>query len=92
MAVIIAAAVLANLSFISRRPFGVLPRRTLKSAWLHVSELGAAYLVFLYFCLWMERAEHGVAYSQGWEFYAASLCVFLVFGFPGFVFRFFVSR
>lgn len=49
-------------------------------------------LVVLYFLtgavVWYaERASLGQVAPQGWEFYAVTSCLFLVFAFPGFVYK-----
>ncbi|MBU3736362.1 MAG: DUF2818 family protein, partial [Methylobacterium sp.] len=54
-------------------------------------------LAVLYFCVGglARLAEHnaaGQAAKQHWEFYAVTVCLFLVFAFPGFVYRFLWRR
>jgi hypothetical protein len=49
-------------------------------------------LVILYFLtggfIWYaEHATLGQVAPQGWEFYAVTACLFLVFAFPGFVYK-----
>lgn len=49
-------------------------------------------LVVLYFAVggvawYAERATLGQVSHQDWEFYAVTSCIFLVFAFPGFVYR-----
>jgi len=49
-------------------------------------------LVILYFMIgaFIRYAEHatlGQVAPQGWEFYAVTACLFLVFAFPGFVYK-----
>ena len=36
--------------------------------------------------LWLE-ARQGALYPQSWEFYAITFCLFVVLGYPGFVYR-----
>ncbi|WP_341649723.1 DUF2818 family protein [Thauera humireducens] len=36
----------------------------------------------------LEAQGHGSVYAQNWAFYATTFCLFLVFAFPGFVFRY----
>jgi len=50
-------------------------------------------LVILYFvagglAMGLEAQAHGSVYAQNWEFYATTFCLFVVFAFPGFVFRY----
>jgi hypothetical protein len=35
----------------------------------------------------MEKKLNGEIYAQDWEFYAVTLCLFLVFALPGFIYR-----
>jgi hypothetical protein len=49
-------------------------------------------LVILYFLTgafigYAEHAMFGQVAAQGWEFYAVTACLFLVFAFPGFVYK-----
>ena len=36
----------------------------------------------------MEKKVTGEIYSKDWEFYAIGFCLFLVFAFPGFIYRY----
>lgn len=38
------------------------------------------------------EANLGNRFRQGWEFYAITLCLFLVLGYPGFVWRYLMKR
>ena len=54
-------------------------------------------LVVLYFILgfiirYAEYAKMGQASTQRWEFYAITMCLFLVLAFPGFIYRFFWKK
>ena len=49
-------------------------------------------LIVLYFivgslALYAEKATFGQVSHQDWEFYAITFCLFIVFSFPGFVYR-----
>ncbi|RJG00796.1 DUF2818 family protein [Noviherbaspirillum sedimenti] len=86
----IALAVLAaNLPFLNERLFALvrMPSRPQKPFWLRLLELLA-----LYFAVggvaYLLEARIGGVFSQGWEFYAVTACLFLVLAFPGFVFRY----
>ncbi len=80
----------ANAPFLSRRillvgrPVGY-DRGCDKQAWWRVLEI-----ILFYFCLLgMARAleaNAGEIYRQKWEFYAITASLFLVFGYPGFVY------
>jgi hypothetical protein len=54
-------------------------------------------LVVLYFVMgaiarYAESVTMGQVAPQKWEFYATTACVFLVFSFPGFIYRFLWQR
>lgn len=38
------------------------------------------------------EANLGNRFTQGWEFYAITMCLFLVLGYPGFVWRYLMKR
>jgi hypothetical protein len=81
----------ANLPFINQRLFVVVKinkTSTYKKAlWLRLFELtiyyflmgGLAYLI---------ESSIGNVFSQGWEFFAITVCLFIVFAFPGFIFQY----
>ena len=90
--IVIAVALLgANLPFLNQRLFAVIPVvRTpgrKKSIWWRLVELVLLYgvtggLGYLF------ESNIGNVFSQGWEFYAISACLFLVLAFPGFVYQY----
>ncbi len=85
-------AVLANLPFFTESVFGV---KRLKSGGkplaVRLLELLALYLLVLGVARLIESSQ-GNAFPQGWQFYATTVCLFLVLGFPGFVFRYLRRR
>ena len=85
--VLLAAAVAANLPFINERLFVVGPRRAPKGLGWRVLELALLYALVLGLGFALE-ARAGQRHSQGWEFYAVALCLFLTLAFPGFVWRY----
>ncbi|WP_077035024.1 DUF2818 family protein [Pelomonas sp. KK5] len=82
--VLLAAVVAANAPYFSKRMLLVGPRLHPKSAWWRLLELAllAVLTLMLGFAL---ESRIGQRQPQGWEFYAAATCIFLVLGFPGFV-------
>lgn len=91
-AVVLLAVVLANLPFLSERLFLV---RSFKSnqkpgGW-RLFELVACYAITAAIVWWIE-SRLGPVYKQRWEFYAVTVCLFLVFAYPGFVYRFLWRR
>lgn len=87
------AALAANLPFLNERLLGVLavPAFPRKPFWLRLLEM-----TVLYFAVggvaWLLESRIGGVFSQGWEFYAVTACLFLVLAFPGFVFRYLRKR
>jgi len=82
--VLLAAFVSANLPYLSARLLLVGPKRHPKPlGWraLELLLLGGLTLL-LGFGL---EARLGEGQPQGWDFFAATICVYLTLGFPGFV-------
>lgn len=79
----------ANLPFINDRVLGVLKtgRTAGKSGFVVCLELLVMYLVAGVIGFAFERSLSN-PFALGWEFYAITLCIFLVLGFPGFVYRY----
>ena len=83
--VILLALFCANLPFFNERLFAVIPvRRAIKPVWWRLLELLALYF-FVGVVARLMESRIGSVFSQGWEFYAVSGCLFLVFAYPGFV-------
>jgi hypothetical protein len=89
--VIVAALVAANLPFVSDRLFGVVPVRTAKSVGTRLAELVVLYFAVGLLGVLLERRA-GQVTVQGWEFYAVTGALFLVFAFPGFIWRYLVRH
>lgn len=86
---IILAFIAANLPWISERLFGIIPLKSdRKSAWLCLAEWLILYFLVGLVALGIEKKFTSDIYSQDWEFYASTFCLFLVFALPGFIFRF----
>jgi len=85
--VLLVALVLANLPFVNERLFVVGPRLARKPLGWRVLELLVWGGVALAVGLGLE-ARVGQRHPQNWEFYAAALCLFVTFAFPGFVWRY----
>ena len=82
--VLLAAVVAANAPYFSKRVLLVGPRQPHKSPWWRILELALLAVAVLMLGFMLE-SNIGQRQPQGWEFYAASTCLFLVLGFPGFV-------
>ncbi|MET3106569.1 hypothetical protein AAKU58_001388 [Oxalobacteraceae bacterium GrIS 1.18] len=87
---IILALAGANMPFINQRLFALIPIKkstNKKSIWIRLLELACCYFVLGGLGMWFE-ASIGNSFPQGWEFYAISACLFIVFAFPGFVYQY----
>jgi Protein of unknown function (DUF2818) len=83
------ALVAANLPFFSERLFFVIPfkQATKPFFWRLVEWLVLYFLVGL--AAYLLESKLGSVQTQRWEFYAVTICLFLVFAYPGFVYRYF---
>lgn len=85
---IVIAIIAANLPWLSERVFFLAaPSGGQKRAYWRWLEWLVLYFVAGAITLGMEKKINGEIYPQGWEFYAVTLCLFLVFALPGFVYR-----
>lgn len=87
-ALLLLSAVIANLPFFTERLFGVwMPKSGGKNLAWRLFEI-----VVLYFvaggAAWLMESRFGPVHGQNWEFYAITACMFLVFAYPGFVYRY----
>lgn len=93
--VVLLAMACANLPFVNQRVFGCVRvpsgARARKSVWWRIGELLILYVLVGAVGFWLE-AHAGNRFEQGWQFYAITLCLFLVFAFPGFTFQYLVKR
>ncbi len=89
--VIAIALMAANLPFLNEAIFGLIPLKAAKPFWLRLLEMTALYFVVGGLAYVLE-SRIGTAFAQNWEFYAITGCLFLVLGFPGFVFRYLRKR
>ncbi|BET09219.1 transmembrane lipoprotein [Pandoraea aquatica] len=86
--VILLAVLGANLPFVNQRLFGILGRKSaVKPLWLRLIEMVVAYFVVGALGYLIESGI-GNVFAQGWEFYAVTASLFVVFAFPGFVYRY----
>lgn len=86
---IVVALIAANLPWISDRLFGVISVKSdKKSVWLSFLEWFILYFLIGLVALGIEKKFTSDIYSQDWEFYASTFCLFFVFALPGLIFRF----
>lgn len=89
---ILFAVAAANLPFLNDRVLGVFKlTQTVKSAWIVSLELLAMYVLAGLLGFAFESALSN-PFALGWSFYAITLCIFLVLGFPGFVYRYLLKN
>lgn len=88
---ILLALLAANLPWFSGRLFYLLPVGNKHIGW-RLLELVVLYFVVGALAMFSERATQGQVAPQHWEFYAVTACLFLVFAFPGFVWRYLWRR
>jgi Na+(H+)/acetate symporter ActP len=90
--VILLALACANLPFINQRLFAIVPlRRARKPIWIRLAELIVCYAVVGAVGFAVE-ASLGNAFPQGWQFYAITACMMLVFAFPGYTWQYLVKH
>ncbi|WP_334106960.1 DUF2818 family protein [Methylobacillus sp.] len=83
------ALLAANLPWFSERLFYLIPVNGQQKAigW-SLLELIVLYFIVGGIAILVERGSIGQIAAQGWEFYAITFSLFLVFAFPGFVYRY----
>lgn len=86
--VILIFLVIANLPWLSERVFLVYPLQSPKSVLLRLMELVVFYFVSLLIAIVLEIKYSGDVYSQTWEFFVTTICLFLVLAVPGVIYRY----
>ncbi len=90
--VIVLALICANLPFVNQRVLALVPAGwPRKPFWLRGAELVAMYVVVGLIGFGIESSQ-GNAFPQGWQFYAITACLMLVFAFPGFTWQYLVRH
>lgn len=82
----------ANLPWFSERLFYAVPLKSGKHIGWRLLELIVLYFVLGGIALLTEKKTMGQISSQHWEFYATTVCLFLVLTTPGFVYRYLWRR
>lgn len=83
------ALIAANLPWMSDRIlFFRTPVDGVKRFWWRWLEWLLLYFIVGGIAIGLEVKQNGTQYPQGWEFYAVTVCLFLVLAFPGFIYRF----
>ncbi|MDO4640673.1 MAG: DUF2818 family protein [Neisseria sp.] len=81
------ALIFANAPFLTQRWFGVIALQR-KRFVHHLLELAAGFGLTAVLSYVLE-SRSGSVHPQGWEFYVVVVCLYLVFAFPCFVWRYF---
>jgi hypothetical protein len=90
LTLLLIAILAANLPWFSEKIFYMIPLKNQpKSMGWSLLELVILYFVVGAIAFYAERATMGQTVPQRWEFYVITACLFLVFAFPGFVYRYF---
>ena len=90
--VIALMAFCANFPYFNESIFGFFrPKPAPKSPFIRIFELLVLYFLVLAVAYGIESSI-GNAFPQGWQFYAVTVCLYLVLGFPGFVHRYLRRR
>lgn len=93
LVLLLLAFLVANLPWFTNRLFYVVPLKHQPKAlgWC-VLELVVLYFVMGAVAFYTERSTMGQVFNQNWEFYAVTASLFIVFAFPGFVYKYFWQR
>ncbi|MFK5913856.1 MAG: DUF2818 family protein [Woeseiaceae bacterium] len=83
----------ANLPWVSQRLFAIYPLPNgNKAIWLAFFEWFILYIIIGLVAFGFEKKYTSEIYDQNWEFYVSTLCLFLVFALPGFLYRIDLKR
>lgn len=86
--ILLLAFIAANLPWFSDRLFYVIPLKgNVKNLAWCLFELIILYLIMGGVSFYTEHSVFGQISTQGWEFYTVTFSLFLVFAFPGFIYR-----
>ena len=84
--IILLALLLANLPWLTN-DFLFFFQKPKKNNFYIFFELLIFYFIFGAFLLFIEKQTLGNIHAQGWEFYIITFFLFLVFSFPGFIYK-----
>jgi len=83
-----AALLAANLPWVSERFLLLLtPPGGGKREWMRLLEWFLLYWIIGGMAVGLEYRITGEIYDQDWEFYVVTLCLFMVFALPGFIYH-----
>lgn len=85
--IIFLALFLANIPWLSNNLFIFFPQKKKKAVSFILIEIIVYYFCVGIFATFLEKQIIGNVHSQDWEFYAVTFFLFLVFSFPGFIYK-----
>lgn len=86
---LVSGIIAANLPWLGERFFFFFnPPAGIKRAWMRLLEWLVLYVLVGLVAMGLEQKASGQRYTQDWEFYVVTLCLFVVFAIPGFVYRY----
>jgi len=89
---IVLALILANLPWLMRDRVFLFVSRSDKPFWLGLIEWLVYYALAMALARFVEWRVMGNLSEQGWEFWTTTFFLFAIFSFPGFIFRYNLSR
>lgn len=85
---VILAIIAANLPWLTERVFIFHdPGEGGKKFWMRFLEWCVLFAIVGAIAIGLEVKATGASHAQDWEFYAVSVCLFLIFALPGFIYR-----
>ncbi len=87
-ALILLFFIIANLPWISERVFFIYSLKIQKKIITRLVETLVLYTFSLLLSIFFEIRFSGEVYSQDWEFFAITLCLFVVMAVPSIIFRY----
>lgn len=91
---VIIAFITANLPWISERRFIFfsIKEKACKSFAFSMTEWFSFYILMAYLGIGIEKKLTGVVQSQNWQLIVVTLCLYLVFALPGFIYRYDIRK
>lgn len=85
---LVTAIVLSNIPFILSNRLFIFIKVPEKSIWINFAEWFLYFIITGFFAYLLENKSMGHVAEQSWEFYTINLFMFMIFAFPGFIYRY----
>lgn len=85
---LVTAIVLANIPWVLTNRLFILINIATKPIWMGLAEWFSYFLIMGALALGLEYTAMGNIAPQNWEFYIINLFLFMIFAFPGFIYRY----